>query len=191
MWMSLAWQTASLTAADRAAGVNLLTDSSWALRTATTNLTDRQWRFEPGPGRWAIADIVEHLSRSEQAVFQLITAQLVRTPPVPANRRSTLKDLAVILAVRNRNRRFPAADVVRPLRTWTDPAEVARQFGALRIGTINYLTRTTDDLRGWVADHPVLGVIDAYQWLLFLGAHTHRHIDQLLEVKADPGFPAG
>lgn len=183
--MSISTQPHALTASERTAAVDLLTESSWALRSATTALTDRQWRFEPAPGRWAIADIVDHLARSEDAVFQLVTAQLLQTPAVPPERRSTLKDLAVILAVQNRQVRFQAAELVRPTRSWTDPADLLREFGARRGATINFLTNTTDDLRGRVADHPVLGVIDAYQWFLFLGAHTLRHVDQLLEVKAE------
>jgi hypothetical protein len=31
--------------------------------------------------------------------------------------------------------------------------------------------------------------IDAYQWLLFLCAHTERHLAQIREVKASAGFP--
>ncbi|MGI8819654.1 MAG: hypothetical protein ACR2ID_02090 [Chthoniobacterales bacterium] len=38
-------------------------------------------------------------------------------------------------------------------------------------------------------DHPALGMMDAYQWLLFNGAHCKRHTAQILEVRADAGFP--
>jgi hypothetical protein len=31
--------------------------------------------------------------------------------------------------------------------------------------------------------------MDAYQWLLFLCAHTERHLAQIREVKANAGFP--
>jgi hypothetical protein len=31
--------------------------------------------------------------------------------------------------------------------------------------------------------------MDAYQWLIFNGAHCKRHTAQILEVKADPNFP--
>jgi len=31
--------------------------------------------------------------------------------------------------------------------------------------------------------------MECYQWLLFLGLHCERHVRQLEEVKADPGFP--
>ena len=31
--------------------------------------------------------------------------------------------------------------------------------------------------------------LDAYEWLLFLAAHSERHTKQIDEVKADPNFP--
>ena len=31
--------------------------------------------------------------------------------------------------------------------------------------------------------------LDAYEWLLFVSAHSERHTKQILEVEADPNFP--
>ena len=35
-----------------------------------------------------------------------------------------------------------------------------------------------------------LNSMDGYQWLLAAAAHTERHTKQILEVKANPNFPA-
>jgi len=40
-----------------------------------------------------------------------------------------------------------------------------------------------------VVEHPALGALDGYQWVLFLAAHGVRHTKQILEVKAEPCFP--
>ena len=45
-------------------------------------------------------------------------------------------------------------------------------------------------LRAHVLLHPVLGPLDAYEWVLAVAAHTERHTKQILEVKADANFPA-
>ena len=37
--------------------------------------------------------------------------------------------------------------------------------------------------------HPLGQPLDAYEWLLFVAAHSERHTKQILEVKADPNFP--
>jgi len=41
-----------------------------------------------------------------------------------------------------------------------------------------------------VFDHPALGPLDGYEWVLAVAAHTERHTKQILEVKADANFPA-
>ena len=50
-------------------------------------------------------------------------------------------------------------------------------------------SQNTPDLREHVTDSPLGMKLDAYQWVLFLAAHSERHLKQLLEVKADPNFP--
>jgi hypothetical protein len=49
-----------------------------------------------------------------------------------------------------------------------------------------YATTTIDDLRAHTV--PEWGV-DAYQCLLEISTHEQRHILQIREIKAAPGFP--
>jgi hypothetical protein len=49
--------------------------------------------------------------------------------------------------------------------------------------------KSTRGLRVHVVDSPLGQPLDAYQWLLFISAHSERHTKQILEVKADPNFP--
>jgi hypothetical protein len=51
------------------------------------------------------------------------------------------------------------------------------------------LMKSTAELRDHVLDSPLGQPLDAYQWLLFISAHSDRHTKQMLEVKADTGFP--
>jgi len=43
-------------------------------------------------------------------------------------------------------------------------------------------------MRNHVAQTPV-GMLDSYQLVLMIGAHSNRHTQQISEVMADPGFP--
>ena len=54
---------------------------------------------------------------------------------------------------------------------------------------MDYIRTTDDDLRDHFFDHPVLGPMDGYQWLLLIATHSARHTAQIEEVKADPNFP--
>jgi hypothetical protein len=68
------------------------------------------------------------------------------------------------------------------------PAENLDRFLKARAKTIAYL-QSTPDLRAHVVDSPIGQPLDGYEWLLFIGAHSDRHTKQMLEVKADAGFP--
>lgn len=61
-------------------------------------------------------------------------------------------------------------------------------FSKDRDKLIGYVATTNDDLRDRVNQLPV-GVYDSYQMILFIGAHSNRHMQQINEVKADPAFP--
>jgi hypothetical protein len=60
------------------------------------------------------------------------------------------------------------------------------------------LANPTPDLSQHMRQSPPLKAVsngefesmDGYQWALAAGAHTERHAKQILEIKADPNFPA-
>ena len=74
-----------------------------------------------------------------------------------------------------------------PTSRWT-PDEALKHFLASREKTIEYM-KTEPGLRTHVADSPLGQPLDAYEWLLFIGAHSKRHTEQIDEVKAYPNFP--
>ena len=55
----------------------------------------------------------------------------------------------------------------------------------VRARTTEFL-KSTPGLRDRVADSALGQLLDAYQWLLFISAHSERHTKQILEVKAHP-----
>ena len=63
-----------------------------------------------------------------------------------------------------------------------------KHFVESRTRTIEFLQKTAD-LRGHAVDSPLGQKLDAFQWILFIAAHSERHTKQLNEVKADPNFP--
>jgi hypothetical protein len=91
--------------------------------------------------------------------------------------------------MRDRSRRRDAPDAVRPTGRWPTPAEAIAAFDQTRTDTIRTLEKETRDLRDYCAAHPGLKMLDGYQWVLFVIAHTERHREQIAEIKAEPGFP--
>ncbi len=68
------------------------------------------------------------------------------------------------------------------------PEGSLKHFAESREQTEDFL-RKHDDLRAHAVDSPLGKKLDAYEWVLFIGAHSERHTKQINEVKADPKFP--
>ena len=66
--------------------------------------------------------------------------------------------------------------------------EALASFMKNREKLIEYVKSTNEDLRNHVATLP-FGMIDSYQFVLFIAAHSNRHTQQIIEVKADPNYP--
>ena len=61
-----------------------------------------------------------------------------------------------------------------------------KHFKEVRAKEIAFLEQTKADLRNHIADNPALDAMDAYQWIIFNGAHSKRHTAQIEEVKTAP-----
>lgn len=177
----------ALSQADRERGVQYLEKTRDNLIAATQGLSNAQMKFKPGPDRWSIAEVLEHITLVEDALFQNITSNIMKAPAGSPDRDAAKSDALVLAAVPDRSHKRQAAPEFVPTGRWT-AAETLDHFQKSRAKTIEFL-QSTPDLREHVADSPLGQPLDAYEWLLFVGAHSERHTKQILEVKADPNFP--
>ena len=181
-----------LTARERRRLVRLLDDSLLALRQAVGGLDAAGWSAAPPGGGWTPQQHVDHLLRVESAVSPriLLTAAADAAEAEAARAGATdrrrmprlprpLQDLVVRRLVAANVKRVVSPHVVRPISPDAPPAALLAALADAR-GSIAAFARTTgDDLRRPAGDHPFLGPLDRYQWALFLGAHTQRHVTQL------------
>ena len=180
----------SLTDAERTRAVDYLEQTRKDFLAAVDGLTEEQWKFKPSPERWSIAETAEHITNAEETIWQLVREKLMKSPPTPARRGETKeKDEIIVNAVPDRSRKFQAPERLQPTGKWGTRDELLKSFETARSAEIAYLKETKEDMRSRFEEHPFLKTIDAYQWLLFNGAHGKRHTAQILEVKDDPNFP--
>jgi len=175
-----------LTQTDRDKGVQYLQQTQGDLLAAVSGLSDAQMKFKPAPDRWSVAEVLEHITLAEDFIFNNVTANVMKAGAGPASRDVAKADSMVLAIVPDRSSKRQAPPPLVPTDRWTPP-EAIDQFQRSRAKTIAFM-EGTPDLRAHVADSP-LGSLDAYEWLLFTGAHSARHTKQILEVKADPNFP--
>jgi len=178
-----------ITPEDRAKVVKHLTSTRDQVLAESEKLTDAQWSFKPGPDRWSVGEVVEHLALAEPLLFDM-QQKTVTGPAITADQRaaSSGNDDKILIMVTDRTQKATAPEQIRPGKLGSR-AQVLAAFKDNRAKTLNYAETTKDDLRGHASESPIFKAVDAYQWLLFLSAHTDRHLAQIREVKADPKFP--
>lgn len=152
---------------------------------AASGLPVSRWGERPSPERWSVAEVYWHLQRVEHGVAKLIRrrATEAREQGIPAEQdaSSTLHALDD-RRVADRSRRLQTSLHLSP--TEIPSAEMVQQ----------QLEESRQLLRAAVAEadglalgnvmhpHPVLGEINLYQWILFVGQHEERHAAQIAET---------
>jgi hypothetical protein len=177
----------ALTQADREKGEKYLEKTRDGVVDATEGLSEAQLKFKPAPDRWSVAETLEHIALAEDFLMQNITNKVMKAPAGPTNRDVAKTDAAVLAMIPDRSHKAQAPPQLVPTGRWTPP-ETLDHFQKSRAKTIAFL-QSTPDLRGHAVDSPIGQQLDAYEWLLFIAAHSERHTKQIAEVKADPNFP--
>jgi hypothetical protein len=182
-----------LSSADLSKGKLYIEQTRDGLLGSTRMLTSTQWEFKPGPDRWSIAEIAEHVIAVQERVIGMIQQSLAAAPPPPPGQDHEVVDSIIINQIPNRLTKFPSP-IASECRF--DKAGAIERFAG-NCGSLSEMLSSTPDLREHVLESPPLKAIskgaytqmDGYQWILAAAAHAERHTKQILEVVADSGFP--
>src|SRR5688500_6912879 len=155
-----------------------------------TGLSDAQLNFRAGEGRWTIGEIAEHIIVTENALRGMITDGAMKSAVPSGKEDFRINDVAVILAITNRQQKFSAPEQIRPNGRWKTTAEFLSNFETTRKQTVDYMKNVKDDMRSHFTNTPLIGRTDAFQAFVFMIGHSERHLAQLKEVKADGKYPA-
>lgn len=183
-------RSSTLTKEERDCAVEYLKQTQKDFLAATEGLSEAQWKFKAAPDRWSIAEVSEHIAVTEDTIWKLVSEKIMKSAPTPEKAAEVKgKDEIILTKVPDRSRKAQAPEQLKPTGRWATRAALVKDFEGKRGQEIAYLTETKDDLRNHFEEHPALKTMDAYQWLLFNGAHCKRHTAQILEVKTDPNYP--
>ncbi|MEJ7609498.1 MAG: DinB family protein [Bryobacteraceae bacterium] len=148
-------------------------------------LSTEQLNYKPGPDRWSVREVLEHLALTEPGIFGMAMAGL-KTPVAAPE--SKLTDEQFIARVKDRSQKVEAPASFRPAGKWTSGEAVISEFKARRDQNLDSLRETQEDLTNTYFKSE-LGVMSVYQTMLLVPAHNERHLQQINEVKASEGFP--
>ncbi|MGI9074466.1 MAG: DinB family protein [Bryobacteraceae bacterium] len=155
---------------------------SW-LADEVSTLSAPQLNFRMAPGKWTVAEVVEHLVIADPTYWQLFQDGM-KAPAKRLEKQAT--DADVLWYGINRTQHQKTEPRKDPKDKAIDIREALDSFRKLHSMMLDYARTTNDDLRR----HAVQDWgVDAYQCLLEISTHTQRHILQIREIKADPGFP--
>lgn len=143
------------------------------------------------PDSWSVAEILEHLGIVERQLTHLVKSAVASARAKGLRREEETSPIMWTVPMKvllDRNRQIPAIERVQP--TGGMDAETAWQRlegsrASLRGALLDVDGLALGDV---VYPHPVLGNLNLYQWIGFIGGHEARHADQIREL-AD-GAPA-
>jgi hypothetical protein len=185
--VAISLQAEGLSQKDRDFAMSYLHATRKQVLDAVDGLTEAQWKFKQADDRWSVAQVLEHIVVTERALLGMVQ-KTASGPASPVPEASKVKDEDIMKMISSREKKVQAPEQLRPTGSLGTGASEIEQFKQARDATINYVRTTSDDLRAHSGKSP-LGQVDCVQWLLYIGAHSERHLAQILEVKADPKFP--
>jgi len=172
--------------------VDYLTQTQKDFLKSIDGLSEAQWKFKAAPDRWSVAEVAEHIALSEEMFHENITGKILKTPAATAEQKAKTQGLddKILQGLPDRTNKFKAPEKLQPASKFASAKEAAKAFNARRDALITLANKTPEsELRSHVSGPSPMGDLDGYQWMLFMAAHTRRHVAQIDEVKADPSFP--
>ena len=173
------------------------------------NLSVAQQTFRPAEGAWSIAEIIDHLSVTEQNMVQLFGMLLKKSEGAAARSANAggngddvggggahtgegaphFRPFSLDQYIEQvRDVKLNAPEQVRPGRD-VALADALAKLAGTRAAIDDMRPRLeAADLGAATYPHPAFGEFNAAQWLAFIGLHESRHLGQIENLMAAPGF---
>jgi len=188
LYVSISAYSQTLSQADRDRALKYLETTKQGVVDATAGLSEAQWNFKSAPDRWSVAEVAEHIAAAEGYLRGMVMEKVMTAPPRPEGEDVKAIDDLVLAAIPDRSQKRQAPEPLKPTNRFGSGPGAVKAFLESRQQTVDFLN-SHDDLRAHAIDSPLGKKLDAYEWVLFIAAHSERHTKQILEVKADPNFP--
>lgn len=144
---------------------------------ALDGVSERAWLLRPDGETWSLADTTEHVVLTDRSVRKRLEHLLAAPLPVGAPR---FDDAAISAAMFD----GPAPPgLAEPKGRFATCADGVAALVAVRDELVAWARETAADLRAHALPHPVFGVFDGVQWILFAAAHTDNHLPQLRTLR--------
>lgn len=168
--------------------LNYLDTQRAALSEAVQLVPDEMRNQTTGPDRWSVAQVLEHLMIIERRISIGMTQWVgdARASDLgPETETSSVMGTLPLDLIVDRSQRRNAPEDVKPsgeidaAAAW---ASLEQTRETLRTGAMAGDGLALGEV---IQKHPVLGPLNIYQWLLFVGSHEGRHTAQVVEIATE------
>lgn len=173
--------------------VDYLTKQHEKFLATAEGVSDAQANFKPSENHWSIRELFHHVCIVEGMTAKLMSNMLKQAKEnnLPAD---ADPDGSVMNSLDSHHetfkQKFQAPERVVPI----DALPLADSLGKMNEVRAKLLEPLDElckyDVSSLQFPHPALGPINAYQWLMVMGAHEARHRAQIERVKEDENYPA-
>jgi hypothetical protein len=139
--------------------------------------TDTQWNARPNPHTWSMGDVAEHVSIANRGILARLSGSLLASPIGLSP--DVRDDEIPYLFYRGEE----PPNIATPTGAWTSWSAAEPPFRDSATPLLAWAEDIDADLRAFGIAHPVFGLMDGIQWLLFAAAHTERHRAQLIGLR--------
>jgi len=165
---------------DKADAVARFEHSTRSFLDLLDGVSERAWSLRPAGEVWSLAETVEHVVLTDR----LVRARLQQLLAAPLPAAAPCFDDAKISASMFDTAGVAPPGLAEPKGRFATPTEGIAALVEIRDEVVAWARATTADLRAHGLSHPVFGVFDGVQWILFAAAHTDNHLPQLLALKS-------
>ncbi len=140
------------------------------------SVNERHFNQKPGPDKWSIAQVADHIRLSNNSVAKALALKGKPLDRNPGQRISELKGVFLDFQTK-----LQAPDFIVPLKDIYDPNLLLKDLQA----SIQLIReRMYEDNLDELINHPAFGDISKFEILHFVLYHTQRHLRQIKEIVA-------
>lgn len=181
--------TNALSKKERKHAVTMMKDTRADALNSVKGLSAAQLDFKAAPEKWSVKECMYHIAATEKFLWGMLDEAMKK--PADPERRKELKftDDQLVNMVQDRSSKFQTTEPMQPKNSGFQSLDQALEdFKKSRGEHIKYMKSSTEDMRNHFVQMP-FGIMDCYQFSLFIAGHSNRHTQQIREVIANPNFP--
>lgn len=145
-------------------------------------LNEDQWYKKPSAGGWSPAQCAEHIAMVESS-FMTEIKKILSTEPQPEKMPEVAgKNELAIKMMLDRSTKIKGGPDEDANNKVIDKESLISNFTKHRNEVIDWVQHSSEPMKVHFTSFPGIGLIDLYQYILFISAHTERHTLQIKEV---------